>query len=351
MIGLAAQQRRIICIVAIGAVAVGAQPSSGARVPTITRFQRGLSGFPLSITAGPKRSLWFTEGVGANLRGAIGQITTGGRIREYRRGISGDMFAGTAPIAVGGDGDVWFAESNANLRRGWLARITPTGKVHEFRRGISGAVNDLTLGPDKNIWFTERAGVGRITPTGAVKVFRTGIHAPPMAITSGRDGNLWFTEAGVVFHSTGALGRITPAGVVTEFKPPFLVNPSDLTIGPDGNLWYTDSDKIYRVSTQPDGRGGLLGARSFSIGQPDGFIRALTVGPDGALWFAAQHETGFTKVGRITTSGRVSRFGSGLGSSRGSFLDGVAVGPDRNVWFTEAGRGSRAAIDRVRLRG
>ncbi len=346
-----------LAFVAVAALAVGGHALASSVTPKITKFRRGLSGFPISITAGPKRSLWFTESVGPSLRGGIGQITTGGRIREYRNGISGHMYAGTASIVVGRNGDIWFSESGA--RTSFLGRMTPGGTVREFRTGIRGTINDLTVGPDGNVWFTEvvsagsrarpSGAVGRITSAGAITVFTHGIHAAPEAITAGSDGNLWFTENAASPTAPGAMARITPAGMVTEFSPPSPFNTADLTVGADGNLWYSDSDKIVRVSTRPDGRGGLAGVRSFSIGRPDGYVHAITAGPDGALWFAAQNETGYTKLGRITTTGRVTRFANGLGSTRGSFLDGIAVGPDRNIWFTEAGRSSQPAIDRLSL--
>ncbi|MEA2426030.1 MAG: virginiamycin lyase, partial [Thermoleophilaceae bacterium] len=163
--------------------------SLGGAAPKVSRFQRGLSGFPMSITAGPRRALWFTEGVGPNLQATVGRITTGGKITEFHRGISGHMYAGSAPIAMGSDKNLWFADTS---NRGGAAapsaigRITPLGRVKLFRKGITGTINDLTPGPDGNIWFTQslctngcrgvRPSVGRITPSGAVRVFTKGLH-------------------------------------------------------------------------------------------------------------------------------------------------------------------------------
>src|SRR5947207_1998465 len=76
-------------------------PTHTSATPRITRFRRGLSGFPLSITAGPRRTLWFSEGLQPNLRGAVGRISTSGKIKEFRRGINGHMYAGSAPIVMG----------------------------------------------------------------------------------------------------------------------------------------------------------------------------------------------------------------------------------------------------------
>src|SRR5436305_6240164 len=84
-----------------------AVPAVFASGPKITRFRRGLHGFPMSMTAGPGKSVWFTEGVGPNLAGAIGKVSTRGRIREFH--VGGHMYAEAAPIAVGPDKHVWVA--------------------------------------------------------------------------------------------------------------------------------------------------------------------------------------------------------------------------------------------------
>src|SRR2546423_13321437 len=75
-------------------------PTHTSATPRITRFRRGLSGFPISITTGPNRTLWFTEGAGPNpnLHATIGRISTSGKIKEFHRGLTGQMYAESAPI-------------------------------------------------------------------------------------------------------------------------------------------------------------------------------------------------------------------------------------------------------------
>src|SRR6476646_10659577 len=94
--------------------------------PTITRFHKGLSGHPLNITAGPGHALWFTEFMPSG-HGIVGRITHSGKVKQFRRGITGALYAGNAPIVQGPDGDVWFAESNKQESKGFVARMTPSG--------------------------------------------------------------------------------------------------------------------------------------------------------------------------------------------------------------------------------
>jgi streptogramin lyase len=63
-----------------------------------------------------------------------------------------------------------------------------------------------------------------------------------------------------------------------------------------------------------------------AISQPNG----IAAGPDGNLWFT---ETNGNKIGRITTSGAITEFGVPTSNS-GPY--GIANGSDGNVWFTES---------------
>jgi virginiamycin B lyase len=102
-------------------------------------------------------------------------------------------------IAPGADGNLWFAEVYA----GKIGRVTPSGTLSEFDVP-NDYPQDITRGPDGNVWFTLQASIGRITPAGSITAFP--VPAPPWGITTGPDGNIWFTEWGV-----GRIGRfLTP---------------------------------------------------------------------------------------------------------------------------------------------
>ena len=52
---------------------------------------------------------------------------------------------------------------------------------------------------------------------------------------------------------------------------------------------------------------------------------AITTGPDGALWFDNDNPVG--SVGRITTTGQVSTYGSGI-----AYPNAIAAGPGGALW-------------------
>jgi streptogramin lyase len=96
-----------------------------------------------------------------------------------------------------------------------------------------------------------------------------------------------------------------------------------LSPDPDNNIWFIDvtGNKIWRLEI------ASRNLTSFTIPTPDSFPNDIAVGGDGNLWFT---EGGAGKIGRITTSGVITEFGSGL-----SLPFSIAAGPDGNVWFTQ----------------
>src|SRR5262249_3182758 len=60
----------------------------------------------------------------------------------------------------------------------------------------------------------------------------------PEEITTGPDGNLWFTEFG-----SSRIGRLTTAGAFTEFAAGITTasSPFGIAVGPDGNIWFAEA--------------------------------------------------------------------------------------------------------------
>jgi streptogramin lyase len=302
----------------------GVWPASAGAV-AITEFSDGLTpnATPTSIVAGPDGNLWFTE----FRAGRIGRITPAGTITEFSTGITAN--AGPADIVAGPDGNLWFTEELASR----IGRITPAGAVTEFPDGGSSLPIGITAGADGNLWVAQgTGGVARVTPAGAITQFATpgeGLDD----ITSGPDGNLWFNnQAG-----PGVIGRITPAGTITEFAQ--SGSDGELTAGPDGDVWFTQSasNAIGRIT--PAGAISEFSAGLTANAGPAG----ITTGPDGNLWFT---ESGVDQIGRIAPDGTITELP--VGTAPAADLLGITTGPDGNLWFTEA---SANRIGRVSLSG
>jgi hypothetical protein len=144
-----------------------------------------------------------------------------------------------------------------------------------------------------------------------------------------------------------------PVGQVTEFSAglnpgsaPGTTFPGSIAAGPDGNLWFTDpaalaggTSAIRRIT--PSGQ-----ITEFSSGlNPGSAPASIALGADGNLWFTdpAALMGGTSAIGRITQSGQINEYSSGLNTD--SFPTSIASGPDGNLWFTD--RGTTSAIVRI----
>ncbi len=130
------------------------------------------------------------------------------------------------------------------------------------------------------------------------------------------------------------------AGTVSEFSVPTgAANPTGIAAGPDGALWFTENggNKIGRITTT-----GTLTEFSTGITANAG-LQGITAGPDGALWFA---ESNISRIGRITTTGTVTEFST---ITTNAAPESIITGPDGALWFIESSSASK--IGRITTTG
>lgn len=155
----------------------------------------------------------------------------------------------------------------------------------------------------------------------------------PYAITTGADEKLWFLEY------NGRPGSYDPAtGVETKVTGLTVYGQSAITAGPDGNLWIAYGDDNGGEVTKLSTEGNVLATYNIGVNPTP---TSITVGADGALWTAG-YDTAFrtaddgseisaytTVVSRITTSGEVKNFYTGLWNVTG---EAITTGADGAVW-------------------
>src|SRR5262249_21455980 len=138
------------------------------------------------------------------------------------------------------------------LGLGGIASVTQ-GPVTTYFLAPQSSPDDIVVGPDGNLYFTEAdAGkIGRLTTAGALTEFPvpSGVEGEPRGILAGRDGNLYFTEYGA-----GKIGRLTPKGTITEVAVPHPnAAPLGIVAGPDGAIWFTETERDAFGRLAPDG--------------------------------------------------------------------------------------------------
>ena len=159
----------------------------------------------------------------------------------------------------------------------------------------------------------------------------------------GADGNIWFQDHWWPEGSYHALiGRMDGAGNVEEFDEGLskYSSPAEFVAGPDGNLWFADDGSALGGASV--GRITPTGAiTTFASGLGGGRPRTIDVGPDGNLWFTGVR--GNPVIGFATLEGAITAF-----ALPGKPWDAVG-GPDGNIWFTYGGEGATPAIGRLEM--
>jgi streptogramin lyase len=191
--------------------------------------------------------MWFTD-----VGDVIGVMNMSGTvIATYQIPTAG---SGAGLIVVGPDGNLWFTEgglpSNCVFN---MAKISMAGAIKEYPIPTQqcnlpwGAFGGLTVGPDNNIWFTERlaAKVGMITTAGVI----TEYPMPANPVTEGLnriirtpDGAMWFLHNMLQAPWTAQIGKLDTTGTVTDLWSFPVAHLTGMTAGPDGNPWALDSE-------------------------------------------------------------------------------------------------------------
>jgi streptogramin lyase len=187
---------------------------------------------------------------------------------------------------------------------------------------------DIVLGPDGNLWFTENSinKIGRVTPgePPVIQEFDVATNfVEPLNITVGPDNRIWFSGK---FNGAGGVGRMNPANPAdTQGFGGFNVQgPRGIAAGPDGAIWLGDSIQgtVVRINA---GTGAELATSDIPINGGNFNIRNLAPGPDGNVWvtdFGGQ-------VARVTPAGVATPF-----DVTGNAAWDIVTGPEGNLWYT-----------------
>ena len=278
------------------------------------------------ITAGPDGNLYI--GTGAS----VAKVTTSGGFTEYAVPTAStypDVTEGG--ITMGPDGNIWFTERVSGEAEGKVAKMTTSGGLTEYAIP-DASPGDITAGPDGNLWLIDGAAnvVVKVTTSGRFTEYPIPTrNGTPRSITAGPDGNLWFVET-----TAGKVAKVTTSGRITEYMIPSGNLPYSITAGKDGNLWFTEVrqgagasvGRLAKVTTS----GRFI---EYTIPIANSIPGAITEGPDGNLWFLDGN-----KVVKITTSGSFTAYT--IPRSAGNLSPRqITAGPDGNIWFTERPNG------------
>ena len=184
-----------------------------------------------------------------------------------------------------------------------------------------GTNNQITRGPDDNMWVTldgATTNVAKITPAGVVTEFDLPGVSSPVGITAAA-GNLWVTVNGGVARFDPA----DPLNPATTVSTPIaaITDPRSITVGPDDNLWTASTDKVVKIPPATPATATTYAAT--------GVTGARAIARSGDyLWVA---DFGGAQVVRVATDGTGTPFATGGGPQ------GVAGGANGQVAYANPG--------------
>jgi streptogramin lyase len=221
--------------------------------------------------------------------------------------------SGPWDVAVDSLGTVWFTEHFGNK----IGSFNPT--THVFHEIATPATNSVPYGivvdSSNNVWFTENSDavalIGEYTNAGVLKEYKvrngstTGL--TPHLITVDSSGNIWWSEGWV-----GEIGKLNVSlaapntnNGVTEFTYPRIcancgTHTSGISADSRGLVWFDDSiQSIFGYfSTSGVGTPSVFNSPSSNSHPHDG----IHVGPNNVVWFTEEFAN---KLGNITYGGTV----------------------------------------------
>jgi streptogramin lyase len=290
------------------------------------RLLKAPEGYMTNVVVGPDGNFWYPATHG-NIYGYIEivRFTPSGIATSYK--VPGGLIPSS--VAAGSDGNVWFGTYECTI-----GSITPSGLIHLYKVRMSTCETIVGSGSGAGaaVWFsdsdytddTKYSNVGYITAAGAITQFPlpkgytlgTGGH-----ITLGADRNMWFTAA------NGYVGRVAPNGTFKFFLDPEYGGLTDIVTGPDGYLWFLAyGDYVVEMNTS----GKVL--KTFLL---PGSVFYLTAAKDGKIW-----ATGYIGLSsspglfEITASGAQSQHLLPAAEAKVYEPVGITVGPDSQIWFS-----------------
>ena len=223
---------------------------------TVTTLAAGIG-----FTEGP---LWTSDGrllVVALSRGAVVEIGLDGGVRS-----SVDVGGGPNGLAEDDRGEVWVAQNRGAVRTSSSGRSAQPGLQCLDGNGVrdvavpgAQAPNDLVLGPDGRIWFTDPGALGDTAhgqvcaldrDTGTVEVVLDDIDFPNGLAFSGDELYLAQTSLGVVSRYRWDCDRLIPIGV------PLILpegGPDGLALDVEGRVYAAAPEANAVVVFAPDG--------------------------------------------------------------------------------------------------
>jgi sugar lactone lactonase YvrE len=341
-------------------------------------------GVPLSLTGTviPAHASYRTIQWAVKEPGATGAVIDGNTLLASEEGtlvVTATVYNGPFYTGYSEDFTISVGYSVTTIVSGSRGHADGTGQAANFYSPSGIAVDS-----DSNLYVTDNyyflySYIRKITPGGVVTTITGGSqgHADGTvqdakfyslkAIAVDASGNLYVTDNDGSYSSY--IRKITPGGVVTTIAGGSWGHADGIGLaakfnmlngiaaGPDGNLYVTDYNSSYSYIRKITPGGVVTTIAGGSWGHADGTggaarfstLNGIAAGPDGNLYVADYSSSySYSYIRRITSAGVVRTVvGDSQGHTDGTGQaaqfytpGGIAAGPDGNLYVTDYGSSS-----------
>jgi hypothetical protein len=249
---------------------------------------------PVDVEPGPSNSTYFLASRG------YGVISTSGHVTLYPSICFGSnacpfpqnlMAPASANMAVASDGSAWFGGYEQNGSSVMIKQKGADQTLFPLPSGSddSASPTSVAIGPDNNIWFTQRNEVGKIDAiskkitTYTVPKKYTAVDSFLSEIANGPDHSLWVGDC-----NTNYVLRVSTSGKVVGTLLPFadlgcVQGSHQIEAGPpDGSIYLSvASNGVWRLNTANN---QIAGYNIVPPPQSGGGVKSSAVGADHNLW-------------------------------------------------------------------
>ncbi len=219
-------------------------------------------------------------------------------------------------ITAGPDGNMWVTVDSENA----IVKVMPDGTTTRFDPlGMAHPATGITAGPDGNLWAAQGGSVLRIPPGDPDTADETNLGgaAGVQGITVGQDGNIWLA-------GTNVLIKVPPADPSTFTSYPVtLGSPKGMTTGSDGLLWIADGPNVVSATTADP---PVL--TPYAVGIDSGGTQDVGAGPNGQVAYANPVDTP-QNIGLISPGGTPQKI-----ELENTDPFGVTFGQDGAYWIS-----------------
>lgn len=336
------------------------QTNGGVTVPAAPQYtgHAALAATPKFVASASDGQLYAIEGLAGSMTMQRFAPAAPGTVQNVTTFASNNA----GGVAGGSDGYLWYTDNQNN--RVWKQPTGTSGTPVQSNQLFPGTLGNVVEAPNGLTSFLDTASnfEDNMTPNGMATANantlpnwtrQSGLGAlSATTIAAGTFGNgqqaVCYSDG---LHAVNCANVGIQAGGIapTDTAGPAIApagNATAMAFGPDNNLYVAFGSVIYSLN--------LVGSTvttvtTYALAGSGSVVNGMTLGPDNAVWFTESGGSAGNVIGRIDPSSPVTQpeeWGSSVGLPAGTTLGPILTGSDNKLWALDTG-GTNNYVDQI----